>query len=69
MTSAEPDPELTAFEQGTGRVADQRAILQQRVATPPSLSLGRLQWPPTAVDRDDNRVEQTIVAGHRLRER
>jgi hypothetical protein len=48
MGSAGPDAELTAFEQGTGRVASLRA---------------------TAVDRDDNRVEQTILGAYRLRER
>ena len=45
MASAEPDAELTPFEQGTGRVAVERAIIQDLVASPPSLSLGRALWP------------------------
>ncbi len=45
MASAEPNAELTVFQQGTGRVAVERAIVQDLVASPASLSLGRALWP------------------------
>ncbi len=57
MGSAEPNAELTAFEQGTGRVAVERAIVQELVASPPSLSLGRAQWPHD----DDEPVTRSLT--------
>ncbi|HEX8344403.1 MAG TPA: S8 family serine peptidase, partial [Actinoplanes sp.] len=45
MASAEPNPTLTAFEQGAGRVDLARGITQNVFADPPSVSFGLLKWP------------------------
>ncbi|MFB9600869.1 S8 family serine peptidase [Saccharothrix longispora] len=45
MASAEANPELTAFDQGAGRVDLARAITAAVVADPPSLSFGSQPWP------------------------
>ena len=45
MASAQPHPDLTAYQQGAGRVDVARAISQYVVSEPASLSLGRTIWP------------------------
>ena len=45
MASAKPNPELSVFEQGAGRVDVARATTQAVTSTPASLSLGTAQWP------------------------
>ncbi|MEV6814178.1 S8 family serine peptidase [Micromonospora sp. NPDC051296] len=45
MASADPHPELTAFQQGAGRVDVARAINQSLVSEPASVSFGRTLWP------------------------
>ena len=45
MASAEHNPALTAFDQGTGRVDLTKAITTAVTADPPSLALGLQQWP------------------------
>ena len=45
MGTAAPNPELTAFQQGAGRVDVARAIQQQVLTTPAALSLGTARWP------------------------
>ncbi|MEV6691502.1 S8 family serine peptidase [Micromonospora sp. NPDC051196] len=45
MASAQPHPDLTAYQQGAGRVDVARAINQQVVSEPTSVSLGRTLWP------------------------
>ncbi|MDQ2588651.1 S8 family serine peptidase [Saccharothrix yanglingensis] len=45
MASAEANPELTAFDQGAGRVDLAQAITAAVVADPPSLSFGSQPWP------------------------
>ncbi|WP_433529803.1 S8 family serine peptidase [Micromonospora sp. CA-263727] len=45
MASASPHPELTAFQQGAGRVDVARAIAQSLVSEPASVSFGRTLWP------------------------
>jgi subtilisin family serine protease len=43
--SAKPHPDLTAFEQGSGRIDVARAITQTVVSEPTSVSIGTVQWP------------------------
>ncbi|TBL31040.1 peptidase S8 [Verrucosispora sp. SN26_14.1] len=45
MSSAAPHPELTAYQQGAGRVDVARAITQQVTSEPASVSFGRTLWP------------------------
>nr|WP_233513804.1 S8 family serine peptidase [Micromonospora craterilacus] len=45
MASARPHPELTAYQQGAGRVDVARAITQSLVSEPASVSFGRALWP------------------------
>ncbi|QQQ78058.1 S8 family serine peptidase [Saccharothrix sp. 6-C] len=45
MASAENNPALTAFDQGTGRVDLTKAITTTVMADPPSLALGVQAWP------------------------
>ncbi len=45
MASAQPHPELTAFQQGAGRVDVARAVTQYVVSEPASVSFGRTLWP------------------------
>ncbi|TCB97637.1 peptidase S8 [Micromonospora zingiberis] len=45
MASAQPHPELTAYQQGAGRVDVARAINQSIVSEPVSVSFGRTLWP------------------------
>ncbi|SCL19237.1 Subtilase family protein [Micromonospora nigra] len=45
MASAKAHPELTAYQQGAGRVDVARAIDQALVSDPPSVSFGRTLWP------------------------
>ncbi|WP_460405006.1 S8 family serine peptidase [Actinophytocola sediminis] len=55
--SAVPTPELTVFEQGSGRVDLARAIDATVVAEPSSLSLGIQPWPR----EDDEPVTRTLT--------
>jgi subtilisin family serine protease len=57
MGSARRNPELTPFEQGTGRVDVAAAITRQVVATPASLNLGVAPWPHD----DDAPVVRTVT--------
>jgi subtilisin family serine protease len=43
--SAKPHADLTAFEQGSGRVDVARAITQSVVTEPTNVSIGTIQWP------------------------
>ncbi|GIJ26061.1 serine protease [Micromonospora qiuiae] len=45
MASAQPHPELTAYQQGAGRVDVARAINQSLISEPASISFGRTLWP------------------------
>ncbi|WP_199714743.1 S8 family serine peptidase [Micromonospora radicis] len=45
MASAQPHPELSAYQQGAGRVDVARAITQTVVSEPASVSFGRTLWP------------------------
>jgi subtilisin family serine protease len=45
LASAEPNPELGVFQQGAGRVDVAKAIQQQVLPQPASLSFGRAEWP------------------------
>ena len=57
MASAEPNPDLTAYEQGAGRVDVGRAIGQTLTSDPASVSLGLQQWP----HNDDQPVTRTVT--------
>jgi subtilisin family serine protease len=57
MASAVPNPELSVFAQGAGRVDVARAVAQTVAADPPSVSLGRQYWP----HHDDAPVSRTIT--------
>lgn len=57
MASAKPDPALTAYEQGAGRVDVARAITQPVTTDPVSVSFGRTSWPHA----DDEPVAQTVT--------
>ena len=56
IASAAPDPALTAFDQGAGRVDVDRATRQQVIAEPPSLSLGTASFP----HGDDPLITRTV---------
>jgi subtilisin family serine protease len=55
--SAKPHPDLTAFEQGAGRIDVARAITQTVVSEPTSVSIGTVQWPHD----DDVPVGKTLT--------
>jgi hypothetical protein len=55
--SAKPHPDLTAFEQGSGRIDVARAITQTVVSEPTSVSIGTIQWPHD----DDVPVGKTLT--------
>ncbi|MCS7482752.1 S8 family serine peptidase [Umezawaea endophytica] len=57
VASAKPNPALTAFDQGTGRIDLTRAITQTVTAEPANLSLGLQQWPHA----DDVPVTKDVV--------
>ncbi|WP_309115752.1 S8 family serine peptidase [Saccharothrix sp.] len=57
MASARPNPALTIFEQGAGRVDVARAVRQTAHAEPPSLSLGTARWP----HHDDPPIERKLA--------
>ncbi|QFZ17621.1 S8 family serine peptidase [Saccharothrix syringae] len=57
MASARPNPALTVFEQGTGRVDLTRAITATVGARPVSLAFGEQQWP----HQDDAPVTKTVT--------
>jgi subtilisin family serine protease len=46
-SSAKPNPDLVAFEQGTGRIDLDRATRQQVTVQPPSVNFGQAVWPHT----------------------
>ncbi|GIG86678.1 serine protease [Plantactinospora endophytica] len=56
MAAARPNPELSVFAQGAGRLDVARALDQQVTADPPSLSFGRQSWPHD----DDAPVRRTV---------
>ncbi|MEU4779287.1 S8 family serine peptidase [Micromonospora sp. NPDC023633] len=56
-SSAKPQPELTAYEQGAGRVDVADAIRQTVTSDPPSVSLGRALWP----HGDDTPITRTVT--------
>ncbi|HEX6354610.1 S8 family serine peptidase [Actinophytocola sp.] len=43
--STKPHPDLTAFQQGSGRIDVARAITQTVVSEPTSVSIGTVRWP------------------------
>jgi subtilisin family serine protease len=55
--TAKPNPELTAFQQGAGRIDVARAITQNVVTEPASVSIGTVAWPHD----DDVPVARTIT--------
>ena len=55
--SAKAHPDLTAFEQGSGRIDVARAITQSVVTEPTSVSIGTIQWPHD----DDEPVSKTLT--------
>ncbi|MFK4083674.1 S8 family serine peptidase [Kribbella sp. NPDC020789] len=57
MDSADPHPDLTVYQQGTGRVNVARASAQQIRADVGSLDLGEVLWPHT----DDKPVQRTVT--------
>ncbi|HWO60600.1 MAG TPA: S8 family serine peptidase, partial [Umezawaea sp.] len=57
VASAKPNPALTAFDQGTGRIDLTKAITQTVTAEPANLSLGLQQWPHA----DDVPVTKDVV--------
>jgi hypothetical protein len=57
MASAQPLPELGAFEQGAGRVDVARAVTQTVTAQPASVSFGLARWP----HGDDDPVTKTVT--------
>ncbi|MFE9191960.1 S8 family serine peptidase [Micromonospora sp. NPDC007208] len=57
MGSAKPNPELTAYEQGAGRVDLSRAIVSSVTAEPASLSYGQTLWP----HGDDQPIQRTVT--------
>ncbi|MFC9756521.1 S8 family serine peptidase [Streptomyces sp. NPDC056921] len=57
LTASTKPGAYTPFEQGTGRIAVDRAITQTVVADPVSLSFGVQQWPHT----DDTPVTKTVT--------
>ncbi|MEV2238527.1 S8 family serine peptidase [Micromonospora sp. NPDC049891] len=57
MASARPHPELTAYQQGAGRVDVARAITQSVVSEPASVSFGRTLWPHD----DDEPIKREVT--------
>ncbi len=57
MASAKPNPTVTGYQQGAGRVDVARAITEPVTSDPVSLSLGRQSWPHT----DDTPVVRTLT--------
>ncbi|MEV0675745.1 S8 family serine peptidase [Actinosynnema sp. NPDC050436] len=57
VASARPNPALTAFDQGAGRVDVGRAIATEVTADPPNLAMGLQKWPHD----DDTPVTRTVV--------
>ncbi|MER7166872.1 S8 family serine peptidase [Micromonospora sp. NPDC000207] len=55
--SAEPNPELTAYQQGAGRVDAARAVDQLLTSEPGGVSFGRTQWPHD----DDEPIVKTVT--------
>ncbi|GIJ37952.1 serine protease [Micromonospora andamanensis] len=57
MASALPHPDLTAYQQGAGRVDVARAITQSVVSEPASVSFGRTLWPHA----DDEPIQREVT--------
>jgi subtilisin family serine protease len=57
MGSAKPNPALSVFEQGAGRVDVAKAVSQNVYSTPGSLSEGVAQWPHD----DDTPIAKTLT--------
>ncbi|MEV8437338.1 S8 family serine peptidase [Actinosynnema sp. NPDC051121] len=45
MAAAKPNPDLTVFDQGSGRVDSAKAMTTTLTTSPPSVSLGVQEWP------------------------
>ncbi|HEY2672713.1 MAG TPA: S8 family peptidase, partial [Rugosimonospora sp.] len=57
MASAHPNPDLSVYQQGAGRVDVGHAITQTLTTQPASVSMGLQQWPHT----DDQPVTKTVT--------
>ncbi|GAB1510448.1 S8 family peptidase [Actinophytocola sp. KF-1] len=57
IASAEPSADAGVYEQGAGRVDAGRAVAQDVVATPSTVSMGRMAWPHA----DDAPVTRTVT--------
>jgi hypothetical protein len=57
MASAEANPSLTAFDQGTGRVDVPKMLAQQVIAEPANINFGVQQWPHD----DDQKVVREVT--------
>jgi subtilisin family serine protease len=57
MGSAKPNPALSVFEQGAGRVDVAKAVSQNVYSSPGSISEGVAQWPHT----DDTPITKTVT--------
>jgi subtilisin family serine protease len=57
MGSARPNPELSGYQQGAGRVDAARAVSQPVTADPASVSYGRTTWPHA----DDEPIGRTVT--------
>ncbi|MBP2335636.1 subtilisin family serine protease [Saccharothrix coeruleofusca] len=57
MASAEPNPALTPFDQGSGRVDLAAAIALNAIAEPASLAFGTQRWP----HHDDTPISRELV--------
>lgn len=57
IASAEPSADAGVYEQGAGRVDAARAVAQDVVATPSTVSMGRVAWPHD----DDAAVTRTVT--------
>lgn len=57
MAAAKPNPALTAYQQGAGRVDVARAITQEVTTDPVSISFGKALWP----HNDDTPIYKTVI--------
>ncbi|MET0136563.1 MAG: S8 family serine peptidase [Kibdelosporangium sp.] len=57
MNSARPNPALSVFEQGAGRVDVAEAVARSVVSWPASISNGLVQWP----HNDDQPIDNTVT--------
>jgi subtilisin family serine protease len=57
IAAAEPNADADVYEQGAGRVDAARAVAQEVVTTPSTVSIGRAAWP----HEDDTAVTRTVT--------